>query len=268
MRMQSRQGDSNESGENESQMDETSSFEVQSHLDEGDLLPDYGRLEAQDLHENADACVPEERQTPLRSKLLCLSAYFLLNLGLTLFNKAVLGKVRLLERHHSRVKNQRGRQAHFPYLLTTLHASATSIGCFAMVGLGYLRIRNLTNHESLILTSFSFLFTLNIAISNVSLAEASITFHQILRSTCPIVTILIYRLGFGRTYSHKTYLSMIPLVLGWICNSWRLLCHIGWICSYIFVCFSRLVQDGGHQPTGNRDDVANATSTSNLSSCG
>lgn len=64
------------------------------------------------------------------------------------------------------------------------------------------------------LSAFSFLFTLNIAISNVSLAAVSVPFHQILRSTCPIVTLLIYKLGFGRTYSRKTYLSMIPLVLG------------------------------------------------------
>lgn len=35
-----------------------------------------------------------------------------------------------------------------------------------------------------------------------------------MRSTCPVVTIIIYRLVYGRTYSTQTYLSMIPLIIG------------------------------------------------------
>ena len=35
-----------------------------------------------------------------------------------------------------------------------------------------------------------------------------------MRSTCPVVTILIYRVVYNRTYSTATYLSMIPLILG------------------------------------------------------
>lgn len=35
-----------------------------------------------------------------------------------------------------------------------------------------------------------------------------------MRSTCPVVTILIYRLVYRRTYSHITYLSMLPLIVG------------------------------------------------------
>lgn len=42
----------------------------------------------------------------------------------------------------------------------------------------------------------------------------SVPFHQVLRSTCPIATILIYRVVYSRTYSQQTYLSMIPLILG------------------------------------------------------
>lgn len=83
-----------------------------------------------------------------------------------------------------------------------------------MMGLGYLKVKRLTARESAVLTAFSFLFTLNIAISNVSLDAVSVPFHQILRSTCPIATILIYRWVYGRTYSNETYLSMIPLILG------------------------------------------------------
>lgn len=42
----------------------------------------------------------------------------------------------------------------------------------------------------------------------------SIPFHQVLRSTVPVITILIYRWVYGRSYSHQTYWSMIPLIAG------------------------------------------------------
>ena len=35
-----------------------------------------------------------------------------------------------------------------------------------------------------------------------------------MRSTCPVVTMLIYRVVYNRTYSTATYLSMIPLIIG------------------------------------------------------
>lgn len=105
-------------------------------------------------------------------------------------------------------------KARFPWLLTTLHATATAFGCFVLVGLGHLQLTHLSTRDHVKLTAFSFLFTLNIAMSNVSLGLVSVPFHQVMRSTCPIVTILIIRVLYGKEYSIKTYLSMIPLVLG------------------------------------------------------
>lgn len=101
-----------------------------------------------------------------------------------------------------------------PWLLTTFHTSATSIGCFILIGTGHLTLTSLTRRENLTLVAFSFLFTLNIAISNVSLAMVSVPFHQIMRSTCPVVTIAIMRTIYGKTYDTATYLSLIPLILG------------------------------------------------------
>ncbi|KAK5175775.1 uncharacterized protein LTR77_000915 [Saxophila tyrrhenica] len=158
------------------------------------LRKDYGDLEAQ--KQPAPPAPPVEHQVSFKSKLLFLGAYFILNLALTLSNKAVLGKAR------------------FPWLLTTLHTGATSIGCFVLFGFGSLKLTHLTSRENLTLVAFSFLFTINIAISNVSLAAVSVPFHQIMRSTCPIATIFIYRVVYARTYSNATYLSMIPLILG------------------------------------------------------
>ncbi|KAK3704872.1 hypothetical protein LTR37_013563 [Vermiconidia calcicola] len=175
--------------------EERRSSDGSSYADAADdgLLKEYNSdLEAQ--KESAPLVV--EHQVSFRSKMLSLTAYFILNLALTLSNKAVLGK------------------ASFPWLLTTLHTSATSIGCFLMFGFGSLKLTPLTSRENLTLVAFSVLFTFNIAFSNVSLALVSVPFHQIMRSTCPIVTILIYHTCYGRTYSTATYLTMIPLILG------------------------------------------------------
>jgi Triose-phosphate Transporter family len=42
----------------------------------------------------------------------------------------------------------------------------------------------------------------------------SIPFHQIMRSTCPVFAVLIYRFRYNRTYSGNTYLSLVPVVIG------------------------------------------------------
>lgn len=42
----------------------------------------------------------------------------------------------------------------------------------------------------------------------------SVPFHQIMRSTCPVFTILIYRICYNRTYANGTYLSLVPVIFG------------------------------------------------------
>jgi drug/metabolite transporter (DMT)-like permease len=64
------------------------------------------------------------------------------------------------------------------------------------------------------LAAFSLPFTLNVAMSNVSLAAVSVPLHQIMRSTCPVVTAAIYWFVYKRRYSPATYISMVPLLLG------------------------------------------------------
>jgi len=79
---------------------------------------------------------------------------------------------------------------------------------------GQFTLTKLSVQQNTVLVLFSILFTVNIATSNVSLAMVSIPFHQIMRSTCPVFAVLIYRFRYGRTYPTDTYLSLIPLVLG------------------------------------------------------
>ncbi|KUJ12753.1 TPT-domain-containing protein [Mollisia scopiformis] len=137
-----------------------------------------------------------EYSVPATTKFAYLSVYFLCNVGLTIYNKAVLGKFS------------------YPWLLTALHTGSASIGCYVLLLRGDFSLSKLSSREHVTLILFSFLFTINIAISNVSLAMVSMPFHQIMRSTTPIFTILIYRVRFGRSYSTKVYLSLIPIVLG------------------------------------------------------
>lgn len=94
---------------------------------------------------------PVEYTVPAAKKLMYLGLYFILNLGLTLSNKAVMQK------------------AKFPWTLTVLHTTSTSIGCLAFLAMGKMKLTKLGTKENLILVAFSVLFTMNIAISNASL---------------------------------------------------------------------------------------------------
>ncbi|RYP49473.1 hypothetical protein DL768_004832 [Monosporascus sp. mg162] len=107
-----------------------------------------------------------------RKKLIYLAGYFVCNIGLTIYNKAILGS------------------------------------------LGHYHAAKLTRRENLALVAFSFLFTINIAISNVSLAMVSVPFHQVVRSTTPLFTTFLFRVLFNRTFSTETYLSLVPIIFG------------------------------------------------------
>ncbi|KAK5046165.1 hypothetical protein LTR84_008622 [Exophiala bonariae] len=115
----------------------------------------------------ADPKVALEYTVPTSKKFMALGIYFLCNVGLTLYNKAVLGSLQPFGRR-----------------------------------------------EAWTLCAFSLLFTVNIAISNVSLGMVSIPFHQVVRATSPLVTTGIYRVFYGRTYSRATYLTLLPIILG------------------------------------------------------
>lgn len=129
-------------------------------------------------------------------KYAWLCAYFFFSLILTLYNKLVLGFFP------------------FPWLLTCIHATCASLGCFGLLKGGYFTMSHLGRRENLILLAFSLLFTTNIAVSNLSLAMVSVAFYQVLRTTVPVFTVGIYRTIFGRTYENMTYLTLVPVMIG------------------------------------------------------
>ncbi|KAL7945128.1 triose-phosphate transporter family domain-containing protein [Trichoderma barbatum] len=166
------------------------------------LTPDEQDLKSHDLEagktqsESKDQNLDHEYTIPSAVKFTWLGTYFFFSLILTLYNKLVLGVF------------------HFPWLLTFLHTLFASLGTYAMLQMGYFKLSRLGRRENLALVAFSALFTANIAVSNLSLAMVSVPFYQTMRMLCPIFTLLIFRVWYGRTYSTMTYLSLLPLIIG------------------------------------------------------
>lgn len=115
------------------------------------LLAQQQQQQQNDIESQAAIETPHEYQASSTKKFLCLALYFALNLGVTLSNKAVL------------------QSAQYPWLLTAVHATTTSIGCFILRRLGFFHCTKLSSRDNLKLVAFSCLFTANIATSNVSL---------------------------------------------------------------------------------------------------
>lgn len=132
-----------------------SSFDDSSSADSIALLErdinNSGDLEKGQPQEPAPAPINHEYTVPLRTKLIALAGYFLCNIGLTIYNKAILGSFR------------------FPWLLTAVHSGCSFLGATGLMYMGHFQASKLTRRENLALVAFSFLFTINIAISNVSL---------------------------------------------------------------------------------------------------
>ncbi|KAI9850855.1 MAG: UAA transporter [Thelocarpon superellum] len=159
-----------------------------------DLSPVHIENDAPITHEH-DGCIADPTAANM-TRYCHLALYFVLNLALTLYNKAVLQEFRL------------------PYLLTSLHAASGCVGCFVLHQRGVFVLRRLSTSEVFTMLAFSLLYTLNIAISNVSLNLVTIPFHQVVRGTSPIFTAVTYGLVYGKVYSMATYLCLVPVMLG------------------------------------------------------
>ncbi|WVQ82526.1 hypothetical protein IAT38_004655 [Cryptococcus sp. DSM 104549] len=125
-----------------------------------------------------------------------LGMYFFFNLGLTLFNKFVLVGFP------------------FPYTLTGLHALSGCVGCYVALERGAFTPARLTQKENLILAAFSVLYTINIAVSNISLQLVSIPFHQVVRASTPLFTIVISTIFLRTSFSFMKLVSLLPVVAG------------------------------------------------------
>ncbi|EGG12339.1 uncharacterized protein MELLADRAFT_41728 [Melampsora larici-populina 98AG31] len=122
--------------------------------------------------------------------------YFAFNLGLTIYNKRVL------------------LGFPFPWTLTGIHALASTVGSQFALNRGLFKSARLNRRESGILVAFSVLYTVNIAVSNLSLHLVTVPFHQVVRATTPLFTIILSIFYFHKSYPLQTYLSLFIVVAG------------------------------------------------------
>lgn len=154
-------------------------------------------LLAEEKQQNETISAPDLPQAPsARKQCTWLIIYFFFNIVLTIFNKVVLGKFP------------------FPYTLTTVHAFSGFIGCLILYLMKFFTLSRLSTTENIVLVLFSFLFTINIAISNVSLGLVTVPLDQIIRATTPLFAITMNILLDGTKYSVYTYLSLVLVVAG------------------------------------------------------
>jgi len=124
--------------------------------------------------------------------------YFLANLALTIHNKWVLSRINF----------------RFPWSLTALHIGVSGLGSWIFCAASSIPKKNIDFEAWKSLLSFSVLYALNIAMSNVSLAYVSLSFHQIIRSSVPAVILLIEWGWLAKSHPSSRKLSLIPLILG------------------------------------------------------
>ncbi|KAK4705473.1 hypothetical protein P7C70_g725, partial [Phenoliferia sp. Uapishka_3] len=125
-----------------------------------------------------------------------LILYFSFNLGLTLFNKLVL------------------QGFPFPWTLTGIQMLSGTIGTQVALNRGFFTQARLTTREGVIMVAFSTLYTINIAVSNLSLHLVTVPFHQCVRALTPLATVVLSVMFLHKRPSRDTYLSLLPVVLG------------------------------------------------------
>lgn len=142
------------------------------------------------------------------------------NVGVTLLNKSAFKLV----------------DFHYPYFLSFVHMACNSIGSqlvFRSIAsdnrrlrtdvtaspgvfqrlLGKIARKELDQKGKHFIWAFSVIFSLNIAIGNVSLRHVSVNFNQVMRSLVPALTIVM-GLALGKAISAKRQISVIPVIIG------------------------------------------------------
>lgn len=136
--------------------------------------------------------------------------------GLTLFNKLVL------------------QGFPFGWTLTAVHMFGGTLGTHAAQHLGYFKRSRLTSRENYVMLAFSVLYTVNIAVSNISLQMVTVPvscmlslwqicsiadlqscqFHQVVRAMTPLFTIMLVVALYRKSPSLSVYASLVPVVFG------------------------------------------------------
>jgi len=133
------------------------------------------------------------------------------NIGVTLLNKAVFAKV----------------DFRYPFFLSSVHMVCNFLGSqyvfytqkqnsktsLVTKLLGSINRHNLDAAGQRSILLFSIIFSLNIAIGNVSLKYVSVNFNQVMRSLVPALTIAM-GMCMGKEFSARRKYAGVPIILG------------------------------------------------------
>jgi Triose-phosphate Transporter family len=138
------------------------------------------------------------------------------NIGVTLLNKAAFATV----------------DFRYPYFLSAIHMACNAAGAqfifwsldrerkghggpsiFSKWFGGTVQRQKLDAAGKKMILAFSIIFSLNIAIGNVSLKYVSVNFNQVMRSLVPALTIAM-GLALGHTIAAKRLWAVLPIIIG------------------------------------------------------
>jgi hypothetical protein len=131
------------------------------------------------------------------NEISSLIFYFGTNILLTLHNKWILENIKFK----------------FPWILTALHILISAFGSILMTRMA---MKSLKLKDIPMLLLYSFIYGANISLSNYSLACVSLSFHQMIRSTTPIMILLVEIAFLKKSNPITIYLSILPV---FICES-------------------------------------------------
>lgn len=132
--------------------------------------------------------------------LFYMTAFFTINLVLTIHTKWLLS--------HTKFS--------FPWILSGLHISVSSIGAWLILRFAHRdhKFVELTRSLVIKIALFSSLYSINIAMSNVSMKYVSLAFHQVTRSATPIITLILEYFILGKVAGGWCVASLVPVVAG------------------------------------------------------
>mmetsp|Transcript_63856 Transcript_63856/g.75603 ORF Transcript_63856/g.75603 Transcript_63856/m.75603 type:complete len:359 (-) Transcript_63856:50-1126(-) len=143
------------------------------------------------------------------------------NIGITILNKMAFQQVNFkypffLSAVHM-FCNYLGSLYIFRSLARSTSASSTSSAYSASAGisalLGTINRKQINAPGRKMIIAFSVIFSLNIAIGNLSLRYVSVNFNQVMRSLVPAITIA-FGLALKKDISQRRQLAVIPVVIG------------------------------------------------------
>ena len=121
------------------------------------------------------------------------------NIFVTILNKAAFAKV----------------DFKYPYALSTIHMACNIVGAqtyFLFSRTSKPKQIEPSSRKSIFL--FSIIFSLNIAIGNMSLRWVSVNFNQVCRALVPVVVMIISMMYYGKTFTANRKWAVVPIVFG------------------------------------------------------